>query len=473
MADEKLQIDFLPETKSIPTPWFTYFCGLTASTMVMSLGISIAWFSPVISKLTSNDTDINPLGEPISTLQVSLIPVLLYFSTALTYPLWAKVVDRIGRRTTLRLLALIIIFSLFMTAFANHFYIYLVTLPITGAGVSGSLLSASLYVNEISEDSYRGTLGCIVGIQIPLGLLYGFICGALANVRVFTLLCAVPSIIHLILSQFIPESPVYLIANNKDVDAVAALKKLRRTTDSSVIDMQCSAIKEIVQATASLKQKSVFDIFRNRNARKAFFLSTQLFVFEQLSGISIILAYVVPIIDSSQSTLNGNAVSVLIGVVKVLTYLISLYLIDRIGRRKLILTSSFFCIFPIFFMGIYSYLAYKKSHAFDNLGWLLVVFVIFYVISYSIGLGTVPITFAGEIFPDDLRAVGVSLVLGIDQILACTESFSYPNLAELWGAHWCFWFCSFVTIVGFINMYFTVPETKGKSFAEIQKMLSE
>ncbi|XP_056637739.1 facilitated trehalose transporter Tret1-2 homolog [Diorhabda sublineata] len=331
------------------------------------------------------------------------------------------------------------------------------------------MLSASLYINEISEDSYRGTLGCLLGLQIPLGLLYGFVCGALFNVRVFTLLCAAPAVIHLILSPFIPESPVYLITNHKRIEAVAALKKLGRTLDKSVTDME----DEIVKATTSPNQKCFFEIFKNSNTRKAFFLASQMFVIEQFSGISIILAYVVTIIDNSQSTLTGNTVSIIIGLVKVATYLISLYLIDRIGRRKLILTSSFLCIFPIFFMGVYSYLSHIKSHAFDNLGWLLVTFVIFYVMAYSIGLGTVPMTFAGEVFPDDFRATGVALVLGIDQILACAISFSYPNLAELWGSHWCFWVCSFVTTIGFINMFFTVPETKGKSFAEIQKMLSK
>lgn len=451
--------------------WFTYLYSWAAGLLVTSFGLSIGWSSPVLSKLHSNDTNINPLGAEISTIQTSLIVSLPLVGTAAAYLVWAKIADTLGRAIALRLVAIILVFSLATTAFTTNIYLLYLTLTVTGASASGALLCVSLYNSEIAEENDRGKLGCLMAMQVPLGLLIAFIFGSICSVRVFTLICAVPPILHLIFTYFLPESPVYLVSKNRIPEAIIALQKLRRTKTDEDIEEDVKKIKDVIRNTATAKKRNILDIFRNRATKKGFFLSLEVFLIEQLSGISIILSYVSVIFNAAGTSLSGDNVGIIVGLVKMATFLVAINFIDKYGRRILLLTSSMCCIFPMLFLGIYFYLKSVNSPVIDNVHWVAILSVILYVIVYAMGLGNVPMAFVGEIFPDDLRAQGIACALIFDELFVSVITFSFPLLSECIGIYWCFFICSISSLVGFVCLYLTIPETKGKTFAEIQKIL--
>ncbi|XP_056637543.1 facilitated trehalose transporter Tret1-like isoform X2 [Diorhabda sublineata] len=451
--------------------WFTYLYSLAAGLLVTSFGLSIGWSSPVLSKLHSNDTNINPLGAQITTIETSLVVSLPLIGTAASYLVWAKIADTLGRAIALRLVATILVFSLTITAFTTNIYLLCITLTITGASASGALLCVSIYNSEIAEENDRGKLGCLMAMQVPIGLLGAFIFGSFCSVRVFTLICAIPPILHLIFTCFLPESPVYLVSKNRIPEAIISLQNLRRTKTDEDIEEDVKKIKDVIRNTATARKRNIFDIFRNRATKRGFFLSLEVFLVEQLSGISIILAYISVIFNEAGTGLSGDTVGIIVGLVKMVTFLVATNFIDKYGRRLLLLISSICCMFPMLFLGIYFYLKSINSSLVENIHWVAVLCVILYVIMYAIGLGNVPMAFVGEIFPDDLRAQGIACTLIFDELLVSLITFSFPLLSESIGTHWCFFICSISSFLGFICLYLTIPETKGKTFSEIQKIL--
>lgn len=452
-------------------PFYMYFCSITANLLIISLGMNIAWISPSLIKLGSNDTNINPLGSPITTLQMSLFTAIPYLIAIVTNCIWAKLLDELGRKRTMQLLSIILTSSLVATAFATNIPVLFVSLIINGMCVNGAVVSASVYNNEIADNSNRGTLGCLLNLNVPIGLVLCYFFGSLTSIKYLSLICTIPTITHLLLSPFICESPAYLVRKSKMTEAVEALGKLKQTKDSDMIDIEIKKINDNIQVISSSMQKAFIDLFRNRGTRKAVLLCYQIFCVEQFSGISSLLAFVGTIFDKAGLGWSGDTVGIVVGLTKFLATLVAIYCIDRIGRRRLLLFSSLSCTFPLLFLGLSFYLKYIKSHLFDGVPLLPVALVAIFIVVHSVGLGSVPLPFAGELFPNDSRATGVSFVIALQQINLCIVNFSFPILTDIIGEYWCFWINAVASFVGFISIYFTIPETKGKSFSEIQNVL--
>ncbi|XP_057653843.1 glucose transporter GlcP-like [Diorhabda carinulata] len=452
-------------------PYYMYFCGFTANLMIVSLGMNIAWISPSLGKLQSNDTHINPLGSPITTLQTSLVTAIPYLIAILTNGVWAKLLDKLGRKRTMQLGAIILTCSLLGTAFAANISILFVSLIISGMCVNGGIISASVYNNDIADDSNRGTLGCLLALNLPIGLVLCYFFGSITSIKYLSLICTIPSIFILLLSPFICESPVHLVRNSKITEAIEALEKLKQTKDSEVIDNEIKKIKDNIEVMSSCRRKTFLDIFRNRATRKAVVLCYQLFCIEQFSGISPVLAFVGTTFNKAGLVWSGDTVGIVVGLTKFLATLVALYCIDRTGRRRLLLVSSLSCTFSLLLLGFSFYIKYIKSPLLDGAPLLPVALITIFIIVHSVGLGSVPLTYAGELFPNDARATGVSFVIALQQINLCLVNFTFPILSDIIGEHWCFWINAMASLTGFISIYFTIPETKGKAFSEIQNML--
>ncbi|XP_057654051.1 probable metabolite transport protein CsbC [Diorhabda carinulata] len=447
-------------------PWYMYFCVFSAHLLITACGMSTTWFLPVIPVLQSNDTHINPLETPVTTLQLSMLVSIPIAAGAVSFVFWSKIMDKFGRKTTMDLLSIVALISLFVISFAKNIYTLIIFLSLHRICMSGSMISVLVYTTEISCDATRGRMGCLMSIQVPFGILIGYILGSVTSVRYFTLICGVPFILYLVLSPLLSESPRYLISKQKNFEVMKVLKKLR----GNIAYMEYENMRTLLPATTPTKP-TFLSIIRDNCSRKSFFLGSEIITFEQFSGISVIITYVGVIFDNANIGLKGNEVAIIIGVTKILSYILSLYLVDRIGRRPLMLFSIFMCMFSLFILGVYFHQVHIGSQLFDNIRWLPILFIIIYIIVYSVGLGVVPMAFTGEIFPDHLRAVGVGYVLIITVLVSAIVSFIFPIIKDFYGLHWCFWLFCIASLAGFIRIYLTMPETKNKTFLEIQNML--
>ncbi|CAG9859270.1 unnamed protein product [Phyllotreta striolata] len=446
--------------------WMLYFSAFTANILLFNVGVNLVWFSPMLSKLSSNDTNINPLGRPIQTSDISiLVTVGPIFGIIGLLPA-ARLADLIGRKRVLLLVAFLFAGTSLMTAFAYNVYFYYANSVLVGLCMSASLVIVPVYMNEIAEDRNRGKLGGLMGLAMPTGTLLGYVVGPMTSARTFPLFCMAPSIIHLILSIFTVESPTYLALKHKQPDCARVLGKLRNTTNAKKIEIECNKIEFFIATSIRRQRRSYLDIFRQQTARRAFSMCMVASSVQQLSGIFVILAFMSSIFSKS-GRVSGDTFGIITGVIQLCTVFGSSVLVDKVGRRPLLLISSLVCSLALFVMGYYINL--QNS---DDMVWLAILGIVLYVIGYGIGLGPIPMTLSGELFPNDLRAMGCGIVLVADNSAICFIMFCFPFASENFGVQYCMWFFSLACLIGFVCIYLVVPETKGKSFNEIQAILN-
>ncbi|CAG9859269.1 unnamed protein product [Phyllotreta striolata] len=446
--------------------WMLYFSAFTANILLFNVGVNTVWFSPMLPKLLSNDTNINPLGRPIQTSDISILATIGPIFGVIGLLPAAGLADLIGRKSVLLLIAFISACNALMTSFAYNVYFYYVKGVLAGLCISASLVIVPVYMNEIAEDRNRGKLGGFMGMAIPTGVLMGYVVGPITSARTFPLFYMAPSIIHLILSLFTVESPTYLALKQRQADCARVLGKLRNTTDAKKIETECNKIEFFIATSIRRQRRSFLDVFRHQTARRAFSMCMVASSVQQLSGIFVILAFMSSIFSKS-GRVSGDTFGIITGVIQLCTFFVSSVLVDKIGRRPLLLTSSLVCSLALFVMGYYINL--QNS---DDMVWLAILGIVLFVVGYGIGLGPIPITLCGELFPDDLRAMGCGIVLVADNSAICFIMFCFPLASAYFGVQYCMWFFSLSCLIGLVGIYLVVPETKGKSFNEIQAILS-
>ncbi|CAG9839997.1 unnamed protein product [Diabrotica balteata] len=453
---------------------YLYFCAVTASLLVFSGCSCIVWSSPVIPKLKSEDAEENPLGEPINTLQISLITGLPSFVALLGNFVFAKMPNAFGRKTTMLLISFGMLASLLLVAFGTHVYMYSAGLSFLFICVAGVYVALPLYLSEISEDHNRGRILSLIGVLMPLGNLYGYLLGPITSVRMFTLLLALPLLVHLFLVfMYLPESPVYLVSKKQIPAALCSLIKLRKNKNSVEIEDEYFKIDQTLKARENFKERGIMELFTNRSVRKALLISLCVNLTQQLSGVISILKFLAPVFNEVSTSFSGNKVAILVGLVKFGSFFISSCLVEKLGRRPLLLTSAFGSCISLFCIGLFFFLKQHTSVTIDDITWLPISSVLVFNFMYALGIGTLSITVMNEMLPTDVKAVGSALVFTICYLLGSSQVFLFPLISEHFGIFYCVWSFSVCCLVGFVVMFIFLPETKGKSFLEIQAILEK
>lgn len=430
------------------------------------------WTSPIIWKLKSNNTEINPLAEPIATFQVSMLLGSLSLGGIIGPTFFIYLLDAIGRRKTMIILSTIMIVFEAVLAFSTNIDIYCAARVILGFCVGAGPAVTSIYLSELAQDHNRGMIGCFIGLTFPLGNLYVYLIGPIFSVKIFTLLCTIPNIVNIIcLILFIPESPLYLASKGCREDTIKALQKIRNNNSREIEN----EYKTIVQTlnSSNKKEPSWKSLFVEKSLRKGFIIAVGLNSCQQLSGISAILAYAGPLFDAVGASLSGDMTAILIGIVKLCTTILATVIIETVGRRYLLLLSTMSTGTPLFLLGVYFYFKNTNFINLDDILWLPLVSILLYIIAYSFGLGIIPVAMMSELIPINYKSKVSSVCSVIVLLLSLLVTTSFPIINDFIGPSWCFWLFSIFQLVSFLFIYFLVPEIKGKSFLEVQKLLSK
>ncbi|XP_056641541.1 facilitated trehalose transporter Tret1-like [Diorhabda sublineata] len=455
-----------------PDSFYLYWAVFTVQLLTVVSGTSVVWTSPVIPKLTSNDTQVNPLGTPATTTDISMIaasPIITSLIGALVLP---RLSDTIGRRMYLLTMGVGLLISHILLAFSASVLLIVISRCIVGTFLAGSFSVIPIYVTEICEDHNRAKFGCYLGLFHQIGHFYCFIIGPYFSMRILTLLLMIPIIPFLISFFFLPESPAYLLSKGKENKCRQALKKLRNTKDSSKIESEFHKLVESDKTkNFATKSPGYLSFFTNKETKVGFMLALLPCQVQILSGITVIMSFLAPLFNSAKTSISGDHVAIAVGILKISCFFLTSAVVEKLGRKRMLIYSSVGSGLSLFGLGCFFYLKHINSQLLDKLGWLPLTLILSYVGLYSLGIGPIPMAIMHEMFPAEYRAVAGSLLTTIGNIIMFTIVFSFPLITASIGSHWAVWAFSSFCIFGALLIHIFLPETKGKSLSEIQDIL--
>ena len=375
--------------------------------------------------------------------------------------------NRLGRKKTLTWVGVLFLISALGSALAIHPYIFSFFRFIGGLAVGVSSIAAPIYISEISSQKNRGSLGALYQFSLVFGIMIAFLSNYLFtgfsgshDWRWMLGIESVPAVFYLISTLNIPDTPRWQILFQKnDNDALKTLKLIY----GEYHDLE-KLVNDIKSADSTVqKQERLISKTNFRIIMLAFLIS----FFNQLSGINFILYYAPEILEiagfATQASLFN---SVLIGMTNIIFTFTGLMLIDRLGRRQLLIIGSLGYIISL--SGV-SFTFYQQL----NSEWIA-VFIFAFIATHAVGQGTVIWVFISEIFPNRIRAEGQSFGATVHWVFAALITLVGPPIIAMYQTNpWpIFSFFAFMMVLQLIFSVFLMPETKGKSLEEITQLIN-
>lgn len=372
--------------------------------------------------------------------------------------------DRYGRRATLMAVGALFLGSAIVSAVAQDVGTFISARFVGGVGIGVSTVAAPLYISEIAPPAQRGRLAAMFQFNIVLGIVLAFASNAaLAGVgpdawRWMLGVAAIPSLVYCVMCFALPESPRWLLTRKGD--AAEARRVLGLVMPGAgAADIEAAAL-EIVAAGSAQQAGGRFWSWRLRVPIMLAFLVA---FFNQLSGINAILYFAPRIFELTGLGERAALLqSVGIGVTNLVFTFVGLWLIDRLGRKTLLILGSF------------GYLASLGgcSWAFYTGHTSIVPACIFgFIAAHAIGQGTVIWVLISEIFPNPQRAEGQALGSATHWVFAAALTTVFPLMVSAFHPGTVFLFFAFMMFLHLLWAVFLVPETKGVALEEIQRRL--
>ena len=370
--------------------------------------------------------------------------------------------DHFGRKNTLYFVAIAYLLSSLGTALADNWYVFLVFRLLGGLGVGISSVTAPIYISEVSPADRRGRLVGLFQFNVVLGILISYLSnyllsqGGESSWRWMLGVQAFPSLLFLILIYFIPESPRWLILKMGAYDR--ALEILRIINPLNC-EEELQAIKNSAKE-ADLSKKNKEGLF-SKKYKTPVILAMLFAFFNQVSGINAIIYYAPRIFEMAGLGAHSSLLSTVgIGLINFMFTLLAINIIDKVGRRVLMLVGSVGLIVSLFMVG---YTFYTGNFS----GFVIPIYMMIFIAFFAFSQGAVIWVFISEIFPNEMRAKGQTLGSSTHWIMAAVIAFGFPYLAETFGGATTFFFFASMMVLQLIFVWRFMPETKGKSLEQI------
>src|SRR5271155_362772 len=368
--------------------------------------------------------------------------------------------QRIGGREALRIMAILYTVSALGCAFAWNWPSLMVFRLIGGLGIGGSSVLGPVYIAELAPAKWRGRMVGLFQINIVIGILLAYLSNAIVahfnlgviEWRVDLGVAVLPAALFVLLLLSVPQSSRWLVSQNR-IDEARSVLQLMGTPDS---EAELREIIDSIHLERSAKSERLFQY----KYRLPIFLAVTIGMFNQLAGINAILYYLNDIFRAGGfNAMSGDRQAVLVGAMNLVATLLAMSVIDKLGRKTLLLIGSvgtaicLACVAAVFF---------KQQHQ-SYLVWLLVGYIFFFAISQ----GSVIWVYISEVFPTRVRAKGQSLGSSSHWIMNAIISGTFPILAKR-SAGSPFVFFSAMMVLQFFVVLFLYPETKGYTLEEMQ-----
>ena len=441
------------------------------SAIVASLGGLIFGFDTAVISGAIHSLEI---VFDLTAFDVGFVVAIATIGTVLGAIIAGRLAENFGRHKILFAIGVLYILASFGTALAINLPMLDFFRFFGGIGVGMSSVVALIYTAEIAPAAIRGRLVGLVQFNIVFGILLAYLSNFVINQVMGTLaegvaderwrwmlgVMAVPSVIFFLLLFTTPETPRWLISHGFEDGGVKVSRKLCSTREES--DYQLAEIRGQIEEDRKLEGKKA-SLFAPRY-RKIVLMAFLIAAFNQLSGINAILYYAPKVFtEAGASESLASLLPVFVGLMNLVATMTALTVIDKLGRRTLMLVGSVGYLVSLgFIAAVMFYYEVGKGGAFDGTSVTLVfIGLLVFIAAHAFGQGSVIWVFISEIFPQEVRASGQSFGSMTHWIFAAITTYAFPPIISALGGGVAFLFF-FVFMIGQLFWVLKVmPETKG------------
>ena len=358
--------------------------------------------------------------------------------------------DVFGRKYTLFLNAFVYCVGVLVFSLSRSFYHMLIGRIVIGVGAGISCVVVPIYLAEISSVSVRGFIGIFHQCSLVVGILISQIIsnwlGNEENWRLYFACSLIPAVLMIFLLPFCPESPVYYMLRGNKTGCKHSLRRLRPKLWK--VPEEVDEISEAIRISKQNGERlTIFELFSLQTARRSLLFCTAMHFTQQFSGIDLVLLFL------GDWFKNYGVISILVGCIIIFGTLLSIWLVEKSGRRSLTLISAAGSFIGLTLLSFFSTLSINSF-------WTFLALAV-YLVSFSVGLGPITWIIINDIFPPNARASAISVAVAVNWLSKFAVMLMYEPLKKNFGSFSLLPF-SFILLLFFIYAAYALKETKGR-----------
>src|SRR6266550_3049002 len=373
-----------------------------------------------------------------------------------------KAADLFGRRRVLLVTAAIFGIGAFASAVAPSPAILIVSRVVLGLAIGLASTNVPVYLSEVAPPHARGWVVSLFQLAVTVGIVVAYLTDyAFAGVegwRWMLGLAVVPAFVFGIGMFFLPETPRWLIRRGHHETAHGVLVRIRELADVRL------EIEEIRLSLAQQTESGRWTDLLRRQVRPALLVGLGLAVFQQITGINTVIYYAPKILQAAGFNSASGAIlaTVGVGIVNVAMTIVAMFLVDRVGRRPLLLVGIAGMIITLGALGL------SFRYPSGQLAWIAVICLMGYVASFAIGLGPIFWLLIAEIYPLKIRGLAEGTAATFNWASNLIVSLTFLTLVEKLGASSTFLLYAIASVASWLFAYYFVPETRGRTLEQIE-----
>lgn len=442
--------------------WTQYLAAFIATIGGFIAGTTLAWTAPAGPMMEKNQ-----YAFAVTNENLAWVGAFMPLGAMLGCPVTAGLVDKLGRKNMMLIMTIPTLIGWAMIIWAESVVWVCAGRLLTGFASGSYSVIVPLYTSEIAEKEIRGTLGTYFQLQVTGGILFTYVIGSFFNIFGLSIICAIIPIVYACLMVLIPESPIFHLMKGRVEKGRLSLRYFRGPYGT--VDQELSIMQDSLAKTER-ERVPIMEAFQTTPAKRGLFIGLGVMLLQQFTGCNAVIFYATFIFKEAGSAMEPNVSTIIVGVMSVIVTYISTLIVDKLGRKILLLIS-------IIVMGICTLLIgaffFLKEHEYDvsSIGLIPLVSMCLFIILFSVGFGPIPWMLIGEIFPAQIKGTACSIACMANWLFAFFVTKFFSSLVSAIHIYNTFWLFTLFSVLGTFFVLFIVPETKGKTMDEIQEIL--
>uniref|UniRef100_A0A1B6EGH0 Major facilitator superfamily (MFS) profile domain-containing protein n=1 Tax=Clastoptera arizonana TaxID=38151 RepID=A0A1B6EGH0_9HEMI len=443
-----------------------YVAGLTVAISVIASAGPFGWVAPIMNLILDEESELYETSSELSWMVVMPEIGNLFFSIPA-----GMLADSWGRKPLILLSGPVFVLTWVVILYLSKSYLILSVMRfLQGISVSIVFTVVPLYMGEISSADQRGAITSMFSNAFFLGYLLEYCVGPYTSYFTFTAFTATVPVLFTLAFMFQPESPYLLLMKGKEREAVEALARLRRDQSEEKLSAELeeirTSVKEYLENTTSMK-----DAIETASDRRALLVVLLIGSVRLLSGGFVLTSYSTNLFTiSGPSYLSPDVLTIIMGAILFLGGFVNTFIVDRFGRRPLLIASCAGCFFCTCSLSAYFYLTAMSSH-YSIYSWVVPSVIMVYSVFMVMGLCPALMTYTSELFTAKTKGAASSISSVNLTVIASLSVKMYQVVVDTYGLYAIFSIFSLFCLLGTVLLYKFAPETKGKTFTEIREGL--